>query len=342
MTVRPRKHDRRRSSTRSRATEELTAVYGAERVRRQLVALEAHAEAIEDPELWLEVAVRRDFKFMPIESVAECPCGSPRSRHLSYFVYWNLLGVRRCLDCGLVFVSPRLTREAMERVFNEHYFSGSDQVHWDERRIPVFRDVVRLLRRYDCESVLDIGSAYGRFVKWAADEGFDASGSDISTKAVEWGRANLGVTLHVGQVVDLEIPSSSFDCITCLDTLYYSTDPVSELSAMRALLKADGHLILRLRNNSFAAARASREGRKRVGRVVLPLPHLWGFTPRTVRPVLERSGFQIIACEPAAYSRTALAPLAAAAVWKNRILTRSLGIPPLTHSFNVVARAAES
>lgn len=327
---------------RSRVTDELTAVHGEERVSRQLIALEAHGAAIEDPDLWLEVAVRRDFKFMPIEAVLECPCGSARSRHVSYFVYWNLLGLRRCLHCGLVFVSPRLTGEAMDRVFNEHYFSGSDQDHWDERRIPVFRDVVRLLRRHGCHSVLDIGSAYGRFVKWAADEGFDASGTDISTRAVEWGRANLGVRLYAGKVVDLEFPPSSFDGITCLDALYYSTDPVSELRAMARLLRPDGHLILRLSNNSFAAARAWREGRKRVGRVVLPLPHLWAFTPRTIRPVLARGGFRVVACEPAAYSRTTLAPLAAAVVWSNRVLTRRLGVPPLTHSFNVVARAMTS
>jgi hypothetical protein len=85
---------------------ELSSKYGEERVLKQLEALKRHGAAVDDPELWLRTAVARGFRFTPIEAVERCACGSDRSVILSRFVFWNLLAVRCCQQCGLIFVSP--------------------------------------------------------------------------------------------------------------------------------------------------------------------------------------------------------------------------------------------
>ena len=56
--------------------ERLRTRYGLARIEAQLESLARHGDVIDDAELWLTAALAGDFKFMPIESVDRCPCGS--------------------------------------------------------------------------------------------------------------------------------------------------------------------------------------------------------------------------------------------------------------------------
>jgi SAM-dependent methyltransferase len=316
--------------------------YGNAAVETQLAALERHGDLIDDPELWLETALAGDFKFMAIERVQRCPCGSDHSTHISRFLYWNLLGMRRCDRCGVIFVSPRLTSEAMASVFAEHYFDYNDLATWGERREPVFAEIMSMLTSRNVKSVLDVGAAYGHFVRYAQQRGLRAAGTDISAKAVEIGREKLGVDLHAGRLSELAIPEGSFDAVVSLDALYYSADPRAELDAMRRVVKPGGILILRLRNSfwSRAFARITRFGA--ISRAILPAPHLWGYTPTSIEQLLEVSGWRTEECSPAAYSSSRIAPVQSIAASLNRAATRAWrNAPVLTRSFNVVARLAE-
>jgi SAM-dependent methyltransferase len=227
-------------------------------------------------------------------------------------------------------------------VFNERYFRRTDPDYWGGRRIPIFKDVTRLLRRFGVQSVLDVGAAYGHFPKWAMDQGFDASGCDISESAVEWGLENLDVPLRVGRIQELDFPADSFDCVVSLDTLYYVADPAGDLTAIRRLLKPGGCVILRLRSNRRLRPRAREAGKRTIGGQVVPAPHIWGFTPKTVDQMLTKCGFRTELLEPAAYSKTALGPVYRLGLAANRALARSpLSVPILTRSFNVVAVRAD-
>jgi SAM-dependent methyltransferase len=323
------------------AVERLTARYPAEAVHRQAASMERHSAAIDDPDLWMETAVRHGFKFVPIELVQRCACGSANHRRLSRFVFWNLLGVRECGECGLLFVSPRLTAEAMTRIFEEDYFTASAPEYWDRRRYPVFADVYRHLNRLRARRVLDVGAAYGHFVRWLNDRGLQAEGCDISAEVAAWGRTHLGVEMHHGAIGQMDLPAQSFDAIVSLDTLYYSADPLVELRAMRRLVTPGGHVILRLRNGLRTRRRARMEGKKPVGREPLPAEHLWAFTPASVERLLQLAGLEVAAVEPAAYSRTPLFPLQSLWVALNRFAAVHAGARVRTMSFNVVARRPE-
>lgn len=312
--------------------------YGEEAVEFQLRSLERHGSVVDDPDLWLEVALAGRFKFMPIDRVDRCPCGSTDTSLLRRFVFWNLLGLRECDTCGLLLVSPRLTKEAMRSVFEDHYFNYSDLRVWGERRKKIFADVLPLLKSRGVCKVFDVGAAMGHFVKYAREMGLEAAGSDISSRAVEVGREQLRVELYAGAINELSLPAESVDAIVSLDTFYYVPEPRAELDAMRRLLKPGGVMVLRLRNCLWARVGA-RLGRLRtVKRSVLPAQHLWGFTPRSISHLLEISGWRVEACQPAAYSMSRLAPLQAAEVMLNRVVRQAWhGAPIFTRSFNVIA-----
>lgn len=314
---------------------ELRNRYGEEKVRQQLSALEQYGDVVEDPVLWLRMALAHEFKFMPIERVRQCPCGSRDTRLLSRFVFWNLLGVRQCCNCGLVLVSPRLQPETMLRVFNEFYIHPSQTDAWGNRRVPIFRDMTRLLRRFGCARVFDVGAAFGHFLAWLSQEGFHSEGCEVAEPLVAWGRSQLGVRLHHGSLRELELPPGSFDCVVSLDTFYYVADPVAELTAMRQLVSPGGYVMLRLRNGRRTAARARKQSRQPVGEPVMPPQHLWSFTPATAQRLLHDTGWRVCLSEPAMYAGSRLPwPWVAA----NRFFSTHLGWPVFTHSFNIVAR----
>jgi SAM-dependent methyltransferase len=296
---------------------------------------------VEDARVWLAEALRGDFKFMPIEHVRRCPCGGTRSRLLNRFIFWNLLATRRCDDCGALFVSPRLTAGVFRALFNESYFDHRNLDFWGGRRIPVFADALRLLRRYRARSVFDVGCAYGHFVKHARDHGLRATGCDISASAVRIGRKRFGLDLIASGVAQLNDRVGQFDFVVSLDTLYYAHDPARDLTSMRRLVPPGGRLLLRLRNALPSLVRARFQRAEAVGESILPAEHLWGFTPRSARVILEKNGWDVELCEPAAYSRSRSSAMLGALVRIHRGARAVFGrLPILTHSFNVVARRA--
>jgi SAM-dependent methyltransferase len=315
--------------------------YGDANVDVQLQALRAHGDAVEDPELWLRTALERRFKFMPIALVRSCPCGCRESRLVCRFVFWNLLGVRECSSCGLLFVSPRITPSGLRRIFSETFFDYSDLEFWGARRSPVFEEAYRALVAHGCSRIFDVGAAFGHFVKLAGDRGLKAAGSDLSDRAVAIGRERLGVQLQAGVLPELHLPPASVDAVVSLDTLYYAQDPLAELRAMRQLVRPGGWLVLRLRNGIWSRVLAwmARTGWRRGMRPVMPAEHLWSFTPGTARRFLELAGWRQEEYSAAAFSRSRFGPLYRAALVVNRGLRRIWpGFPILTTSFNVVAR----
>jgi SAM-dependent methyltransferase len=315
----------------------LSARFGVARVSAQVDALRAHGPLVEDPELWLETAVARNFKRVELEAVATCPCGSADDVVLDRFVYWDLLAVRRCRGCGLLRTSPRLSPAAVAWVFEQHYFGDGDPSAWDARRLPVFADVLRILRRCGSRRVFDVGTAYGHFLAWAKRHGIDGAGCDLNGAAVAYGRERLGVEVHHGRVQQVPETVGRFDAVVSIDAFYYAADPVAELLAMRRLLRPGGFILLRLRNCVTVPLLAALRRRRRIDRWVMPHEHLWGFTPSSLRPLLARAGLRLERCEPAAYSASALAPLRAAQVAAGRA-SAAIGLPILTHSFNAVVR----
>lgn len=316
----------------------LSGTYPRAEVQQQLESLRQHGAVVDDPELWLRTALARRFKRVPIEEVRQCCCGSGDHVRLCRFVFWNLLALRECRGCGSMFVSPRLTPAAMARIFDEDYFDPTNAQFWGRRRLPVFADVLRLLRGLGCRSVFDVGAAYGHFVQFASRNGLRAAGCDVSRTAVAWGREHLGVEVHAATIDEVDLPEGSFDAVASLDALYHSPDPRADLRAMRRLVAPGGVVVLRLRNGWKTQRRALREGRKEIGREPLPAGHLWAFTPRSIGVLAARVGLEVVLVEPAAYSRTPARPLQALWTRVDRAAS-ARGLSRIrTQSFNVVLR----
>lgn len=161
----------------------------------------------------------------------------------------------------------------------------------------------RPLVKYDLadKKVLDVGCSFGEALIFF---GPGSMGVDIHAQAVQFARA-LGLDALQGDFLDpavLEkIPPGSFDAVWCSHVIEHVAAPHDALMAMRGRLKPGGLLLLGLPplpHWRWAELWGKWMLRLFFGR---PTPlgytaedHIYAFTRRTGRFLLERAGFQVI------------------------------------------------
>lgn len=239
------------------------------------------------------------------EDVRSCQlCGSTR-RTLSfaeppYEIY-------RCDDCGLVYVTPRLSGEALREVYGEAYWRSdtpktkgyADYAKDAELYLKTFRRRFKLLRRWVGNGklrILDVGCAAGFFLRVCREFGHDPYGVEISTAIGKMAVEALGSErVHLGDL-DAAIAAApktyapaSFDLITMWDVVEHVPDPQTLLRQVRTLLKPTGTLVLETQN---VASRFAKTLGKRWQHYKHE-EHLYHFDPRTAKALLEASGFTV-------------------------------------------------
>ncbi len=212
--------------------------------------------------------------------------------------------VRRCVDCGLVFVSPRLTAEALHRdVYSEQYWRSdrprehgyADYAKDEPLYLKTFRRRRGLVARHCPEPgrVLDIGCAAGYFLRVMQAEGWDVLGVEPSPIA-ERAASHLGQDRVWHGTLDSapadRCPPGSFDLVTMWDVIEHVPDPQQLLREAKSMLAPGGTLILETQNvdSRFASMLGKRWHHYK------HREHLYHFNPDTVQRLLGQSGFEVV------------------------------------------------
>jgi SAM-dependent methyltransferase len=199
----------------------------------------------------------------------------------------------RCRRCTLLFVNPRIDTRAML----DGYAAGADPVYVSQMDARV-RTFARTLRRIDRlrparGSLLDVGTAAGAFLKAAKDDGWDVTGIEPNAWLADWGRTRYGVTIHVGSIDDVALPAAHFDVATLWDVIEHTPDPLHVLRRAHGLLAPGGLLVVNYPDIGSWIARLM--GRRWP---FLSSVHLYYFTRRTIRAMLDRAGFDTVDIRP--------------------------------------------
>jgi SAM-dependent methyltransferase len=199
----------------------------------------------------------------------------------------------RCRACSLLFVNPRVDTRAML----DGYAAGADPVYVSQMDARV-RTFARTLTRIDRlrpakGRLLDVGTAAGAFLKAAQDDGWHAIGIELNAWLAEWGRSRYGVTIHVGSIDDVSLPAGGFEVVTLWDVIEHTPDPSHVLRRVHQLLAPGGLLVVNYPDIGSWIARAM--GRRWP---FLSSVHLYYFTRRTMRQLLDRTGFETVDMRP--------------------------------------------
>jgi 2-polyprenyl-3-methyl-5-hydroxy-6-metoxy-1,4-benzoquinol methylase len=130
-------------------------------------------------------------------------------------------------------------------------------------------------------------------------QGWQVTGVDISSVAVERVRSKLGLHALLGSLPQEALEPGSFDVITMWHSLEHVHEPLSVLCEARHLLAPGGRLLVAVPN--IASLPFRWFGPAWYG---LDLPrHLTHFSPATLGTLLMRAGFRILQVRMLRHSR---------------------------------------
>jgi SAM-dependent methyltransferase len=137
--------------------------------------------------------------------------------------------------------------------------------------------------------VLDVGCGNGGFLVQMKQMGFVVEGTEWSAQSAARVANEAGITIHVGDLLSLNLPEQSFDLITLWHVFEHLRDPHSTLQAIHRLLKPGGRLIMSMPNaESWQARRFGPHWFHHD-----PPRHLFAFGVQSLKNLLERDGFEI-------------------------------------------------
>ncbi len=205
-----------------------------------------------------------------------------------------------CRGCGLIFVSPRMTREWYDKFYQEEYrmLGGGEgeslAARFDRQQKHGFALAEELKSYFPAKGLLvDVGSSTGGTLAGIKKVfgGLYVLGIEPSEAEAEYAR-NQGIPTHATLIEDVErkgIEISDADCVLSTQSLNHFLSPRYFLACAWRRLKPGGRLILEVKN--------FRQQARRSGRVAnsIQVDHVYMFTPETVREYILAAGFKPIA-----------------------------------------------
>lgn len=233
-----------------------------------------------------------------------------------YYIFENeRLQGKQCRACSLMFLDPLPTPAQLERLYGKEYFTEranynreekdrkfieeSAQLDFSKPRADKFTDYV--LTHYPGRKFryLEVGCGPGYTLKSLESLGWQAHGLEISDHAADFARRHLQLPVVTGNIETVEdFRPNQFDLVYMGDVIEHLRSPSATVAKFARLLEPGGLLVLALPSTlNLPAMRAGQAAYGLLGRqrkMDLPPYHLYEFTPRTIRALLQKHGFKVV------------------------------------------------
>ena len=252
-------------------------------------------------------ALGYDFAAEPKEAVTCCNlCGASRFVVLTHRDRYGFPAeAHACERCGLVFLNPRLTRDAYGRFYQSVYrplvsaFHGrlidAHTIQDDQRVYAAERvDCLRPFVSRDLKTLLDIGGSTGVVAARLARE-FGLTATIIDPSPLEVAEARrLGLDTITGLVEQHDFGGGTFDVIVICQTVDHLVDVAGTLARVRDLIAPQGLLFIDIVDFRAAYLRNwSVED-------AIKIDHPYYLTESTMTTYLRRAGFEVLRSDYAA------------------------------------------
>jgi len=157
-----------------------------------------------------------------------------------------------CPNCGLVFLNPQPTTDALDRFYRDEYYAKSPQITdvdalksqklWQRDFLYTWL-VEQIPEKINNWDILDIGSGYGVWLQWF-DESNRMAGIESSKQASKVASELFGIKVYQEDFLINQLPDDVYDLVTGLAIIEHFNDPLAALVEMNVLLKSEAYLYL--------------------------------------------------------------------------------------------------
>lgn len=226
-----------------------------------------------------------------------CPiCGSEKNK---FFCSKNRFDIYSCQSCEAGFVWP--IPASLADIYQASYFKGGlgdgrvnkfGYADYEEDKKAMRKTFIvylnKILKLTAGRKIFDVGAATGYFLDLAKQAGWQTNGIEISEYAAKIARGK-GHQVFLGNLEDLEI-KEKYDVVTMWDVLEHLSDPAKYLKLINNILNQGGILAINTIDSSSFWARLWG----RSWHAILPPEHLFYYSVKSLKMLLEASGFKII------------------------------------------------
>jgi SAM-dependent methyltransferase len=244
----------------------------------------------------------------------ECPlCGIRDSRLLMHgcdrlFGREGWYRLVECRSCGMKYVNPRPTEEALVRHYPDDYLPvkvpdatptmgqrlGAKII--DLRWLGYMREIERAIGRISPDAnVVDVGSGLNEWlVRLERLRGCRGLAVDVNPGVAEHIRTRLRMPVSEGTLLQARVPAGTIDLVTMNEYLEHEPDPRSVLLEARRISRAGAHLVVEV---PYMGGLPSRVFGSCWSQLDVPR-HLAFYSPETLARMLERCGYRLIHMKP--------------------------------------------
>jgi len=225
-----------------------------------------------------------------------CLCHKNNSLLISQIDRYGLfVNTHLCKECGIMWTSPRLKEQSLEKFYNEDYrpiYVGSPQSPDDFFQEQVIRGnqiYEFVISEFDNKknlTVFDIGCGAGGILIPFKDNGFLTYGCDIGSEYLKKGREENLILEH-GNENSLKKYQKA-NLIILSHVLEHFPNPSKTLRSISDLLETDGYIYIELPG--------ILKIRETYGDIILFLQnaHLYHFTLKTLTSLMNKEGFKLV------------------------------------------------
>ena len=218
------------------------------------------------------------------------PCVICGSEHFTEFCTDGVFDVLECVDCGLVFVNPCLSKEGLDIVYAGHHEGRlADKDEWKNRNLMYEIDRDFLCGTVDRGSILDVGCGGGFFLSYFDSKKWSRTGLEIDPDTAPFAEENFGLNVYIGTSEDMPFDDMQFDVVSFRGSFEHLVNPQVTIQEVDRVLKPGGYLYLCATPNVDSyCARLYRSKWNQFD----AKEHIFMFSEKTLRKMLAPMGYR--------------------------------------------------
>ena len=204
----------------------------------------------------------------------------------------------KCRNCGVQFMNPQYSDEYLNK-----YYSGYiiDEPEWEEPLVYCHNYYLSIVEKFGKKGrLLDVGAGKGYLLEAAISRGWEAEGYDVDAELTNRLSKKYNINVYNGDFEKLKLENEVFFAVTLHQVIEHLKNPIPYLKKIQQILSPGGILLLVQPNihSRSAMFKLSLERlglrKKNIGAYYDTSHHLFYYTPKTLKRLVESFGFKVV------------------------------------------------